>query len=267
MKQIAVGTLKGGTGKTMVLFNLAGILAETKKVLVIDVDPQSNFSDTAGIDVTDQYGMSIRHIFENPQIDPRKVIVYGPVEGLPKLDVIPSHILLTETEMNLAAKAGRELILAHYIEDNMDVFGEYDYILYDTNPSMGIVNQNAFLAADDIIIVSDIGRKSKVGTDLFMYLWDKVRKGLRKPENVRALIVNNYDKRLKQSEAIMEAYAQNEDLRDILVKTPIPARVAFKNTEFEYKPVNLTAEGTDGWKDANAAIRAVVEELYEKGVF
>ena len=66
MKTIAFGTLKGGTGKTTVAFNIGGILAEEHKVLFIDVDPQSNLSDNAGVDTTDQTGPTIRDVFEDP---------------------------------------------------------------------------------------------------------------------------------------------------------------------------------------------------------
>ena len=66
MKVLAFGTLKGGTGKTTVAYNIGGILAEEHKVLFIDVDPQSNLSDNAGIDTAVQDGGTIRDVFDNP---------------------------------------------------------------------------------------------------------------------------------------------------------------------------------------------------------
>ena len=180
MKVISCGTLKGGTGKTMVAFNIAGLLAENHKVLMIDNDPQCNLSDSAGIDTANQDIKSVRDIYEDPKVDPREIIFKSPVKELPNLDIIPSHLRLTGTEMQLVSRAGREQILGHYIEDNIDVFGQYDYIICDTNPSMGIVNQNAFLAAESIILVSDVSRKAVQGAQLFMYLWEESRSNLRK---------------------------------------------------------------------------------------
>lgn len=263
MKVISCGTLKGGTGKTMVTFNIAGVLAENYRVLMIDQDPQCNLSDSAGIDTADQDIKSVRDIYENPsRTNPRDIIVKAPVEALPNLDIIPSHLRLTGTEMQLVSRAGREQILGHYIEDHMDVFGEYDYIINDTNPSMGIINQNAFLAADSIILVSDVSRKAIQGAELFMYLWEESRANLRKADNVKALIINNFDKRLKLSSSLKEYYHDDEDFTNLLIDQPVPSRTKLKDTELEYAPINVLYPNSEECE----AFRTIVKELFEKGV-
>ena len=126
MKTIAFGTLKGGTGKTTVAFNIGGILAEDKKVLFIDVDPQSNLSDNAGIDTADQSGPTIRDVFEHPtQVKAETVITKAPIEQLPNLDIIAGHIRLTATEFQMVAQAGRERVLQKWIDRNRDVLEQY----------------------------------------------------------------------------------------------------------------------------------------------
>lgn len=263
MKVISCGTLKGGTGKTMVTFNIAGILAENHKVLMIDNDPQCNLSDSAGIDTADQDIKSVRDIYENPaKVDPRDIIIKAPVEQLPNLDIIPSHLRLTGTEMQLVSRAGREQILGHFIEDHMDVFGEYDYIINDTNPSMGIINQNAFLAAESIILVSDVSRKAVQGAQLFTYLWEESRSMLRKENNVKALIINNYDKRIGLSSQLKEYYREDEEFAELLVEQPVPNRVKLKDTELNYAPINVLYPASEECE----VFRNIVKELFEKGV-
>lgn len=262
MKIISCGTLKGGTGKTMVVYNIAGVLAENHKVLMIDNDPQCNLSDSAGIDTANQDIRSVRDIYEDPKVDPRTLIVKGPVEKLPNLDIIPSHLRLTGTEMQLVSRSGREQILGHYIEDHMDVFGEYDYIINDTNPSMGIINQNAFLAADSIILVSDVSRKAVQGAQLFMYLWEENRANLRKADNVKALIVNNYDQRINLSAQLKEYYEDDVEFSDLLISQPVPNRVKLKDTEMYYMPINVIHPKSEECE----VFRTIVKELCEKGV-
>ena len=259
MKTVAIGTLKGGPGKTTLVFNIAGVLAEKYKVLVVDFDPQCNLSSNAGVDITDQDRKSTRDIFENPRIDPADLVVSLPLG----FDIIPSHIKLTATELQLVGRSAREHIVQYYIEDNQKFFDGYDYILFDTNPSMGIVNQNAFLAADSIVLVSDVSDNGVQGVELFMYLWEECRTNLRMPDNVKALIVNNYDQRMNLSSELIEYCQDNDDLSPLLVLNPIPARVKLKETAVEHKPINELAADTD----ACVAIRGVVDELFKKEVF
>ena len=263
MKTIAFGTLKGGTGKTTVAFNIGGILAEEHKVLFIDVDPQSNLSDNAGIDTTDQSGPTIRDIFEDPaHVKAETVITKEPIWQLPNLDIISGHIRLTATEFQLVAQAGRERVLQKWIDRNRDVLDQYDYIIMDTNPSMGVVNQNAFMAANEIILVSDVSKKAIQGAQLFSYLWGEVCENMDIADKTSALVLNNCDKRIGLTRNIMEYYQEDEDFGKMILSNMIPARVDVKNTEVQYLPINLTAPNSDSCE----AFRAVVSELKERGV-
>lgn len=263
MRIIAFGTLKGGTGKTTVAFNVGGILAEEHKVLFIDTDPQSNLSDNVGVDTTDQYGATIRNVFDDPHhTTAEMVITKQPMWQLPNLDIIASHIRLTATELQLVATAGRERILQKWIDRNRDALSQYDYIIFDTNPSMGIVNQNAFMSADKIVLVSDVSKKAIQGAQLFTYLWGEVCENMDVDDKTSALILNNYDKRTRRSRDIKEYYQDDEDFGKIILNTIIPSRVDIKDTETQYLPINLTAPNSDSCE----AFRDVVSELREKGV-
>ena len=263
MKVIAFGTLKGGTGKTTVAYNVGGILAEEHKVLFMDMDPQTNLSDNAGVDTTDQDAPTIRDVFDHPgQVKPETVITHAPMWQLPNLDIVASHIRLTETELRLVATAGRERILQKWIERNRDVFEQYDYIILDTNPSMGIVNQNAFLAADSIVLVSDVSKKAIQGAQLFTYLWGEICETLEIEDKTNALVLNNCDKRIGLTRNIREYYQDDEDFGKIILNSMIPSRVDVKNTETKYLPINFTASGSD----SEEAFRSVIAEMKQRGV-
>ena len=263
MKTIAFGTLKGGTGKTTVAFNIGGILAEEHKVLFIDVDPQSNLSDNAGIDTTDQSGPTIRNVFEDPtHVRAESVITKAPIWQLPNLDIIAGHIRLTATEFQMVAMAGRERVLQKWIDRNRDVLDQYDYIIIDTNPSMGVVNQNAFMAADEIILVSDVSKKAIQGAQLFSYLWGEVCENMDIADKTSALVLNNCDKRIGLTRNIMEYYQEDEDFGRMVLENMIPSRVDVKNTEVKYLPINFTAPDSDSCE----AFRAVISELRERKV-
>lgn len=263
MRIVAFGTLKGGTGKTTVAFNIGGILAEEHKVLFIDVDPQSNLSDNAGIDTANQDGWTIRDVFNKPyETTASDVITKEPLWQFKNLDIIASHIRLTATELQLVATPGRERILQKWIERNRDELEQYDYIIIDTNPSMGIVNQNAFMAADKIILVSDVSRKAIQGAQLFTYLWGEVCENMDREDNTSALILNNCDNRIGLTKDIKDYYGKDEDFGKILLNTTIPSRVKIKNTETTALPINITAPTSD----ACEAFRTVVAELKERKV-
>lgn len=264
LKVISFGTLKGGTGKTTAAFNIGGILAEQYRVLFMDMDPQSNLSDNAGVDTTDQNGKTVRDIFDSlGAIKPEDVITKSPMWQLPNLDIISGHIRLTATELRLVSTAARERILERWIKKHSKALSEYDYILLDTNPSMGIINQNAFLASDSIVLVSDVSRKAVQGAELFTYLWDEVCEAMQLPGNVKALIINNYDKRLRLARDLREYYSEDEEFGQIVLQTVVPSRVDIKNTELKYLPINMIAPDSA----ACEAFFKVIEELRERGVF
>ena len=261
MQIITAGTLKGGTGKTATVFNLAGLLAENEPVLLIDCDPQTNLSLNCGVDITDARIKTVTEIFESGA-DAEELIFRRPVKELPNLDIIPSGILLAAAELKLMSVTGRESILKYYLQDNAAVFADYKYVMIDTSPSMSVINQNAFFAADAIILVSDISLNGIQGAELFIELWKTARRGLRKEDNVRALILNNFDRRIKLSSEMTEYASENESTKDILINTVIPASVQVKNCEIEHLPINLLHKNTPVHK----AYESVAAELKERGI-
>ena len=264
MKVVAVGTLKGGTGKTTVLFNVAGVLAKKYKVLLIDIDPQCNLSAACGVNIANKKRLSSRDIFrDDVDVTPEDIVVKQPIKELPNLDVIPSHMLMTAIEFFMVNRSAREWVLENYINDNKEFFDLYDYVLIDTNPSMGIVNQNAFTVADSIFLVTDISEDGIVGAELFSYLWEGIRKALRKPDNIKALVINNADRRISLTKELKEYCEDSDELLSLLVDDTIYAKAIYKDARISHLPVNVISGGREATKD----VEAVVNGLFEKGVF
>lgn len=272
MNIITMGTLKGGAGKTMNLFNIAGILAEKNKVLLIDVDPQCNLTSNCGVDIAQEEVNSIKDVFEkyNASEQPKAedVIIKTPIKELPGLDIIPSSILLFEVEEKITILEGRSFILKNFFRRNKEVLNQYDYVLIDTNPSMSVFNINAFYISDSILISTDVSSNSITGAELFCGLWDRKREQINqtaeipKEDNIAALLVGNFDKRMNLSEELIEYLHEQEFSKDIVIDTVIPATVRLKETEVEHYPVNILHKN----KPICKVYKKVIEELKERGI-
>lgn len=265
MKSIAFGTLKGGTGKTTSCFNLAGALAldPNNKILLVDGDPQCNLTNDIGIDCSDMDRNNIRTIFEDRRIDPSELIIQSPLEELSNIDIIPSNILLIKTEMQLVSTAGREKLLANYISRNEEFFSQYTHIIFDTNPNIGVINQNIFYFVDSIILVSDVSLNAIQGAELFSFLWDESVEALDIQNNIKALIINNFDKRINLAKDLQDYYLSEEEFKDILVETPIPGSVAMKDTSINHLPIVVLQPQ----HQAASAVKRIVKELIAREVF
>lgn len=272
-KIITFATLKGGAGKTMNLFNLAGVIAgRGKKVLLIDVDPQCNLSANCGIDVADMGFVTVKDIIANYQATEqpkaKDVIIRHPIEGLPSLDIIPSSILLFNVEESITILEGKTRILKNFINRNKNDLQEYDYIFLDTNPSMSVFNINAFYVADAIIISTDVSSNSISGAELFCGLWDAKREQInetaevRKEDNIEALLIGNYSKRSKLSKELLEYVHTADFSKDIVLDTIIPATVQLKDTEVSHTPINILHKGDK----AHQAYEDLADELIEKEI-
>ena len=265
MKSIAFGTLKGGTGKTTSCFNLAGALAlnPDNKILLIDGDPQCNLTNDIGIDCSDMERNNIRTIFENKKIEPSELIIQNTLDELPNIDIIPSNILLIKTEMQMVSIAGREKLLANYIERNLDFFSQYTPIIFETNPNLGVVNQNIFYFVNSIVLVSDVSLNAIQGAELFTFLWEENIEDLGIENNIRALIINNFDKRINLAKDLQDYYLSEEEFKDILIETPIPGSVAMKDTSINHAPIVVLQPQ----HQAANAVKKVVKELIAREVF
>lgn len=266
-KIILLAALKGGVGKTNLAFNIAGQLAcEGYNVLGIDNDLQGNLSNNCKIDRTNKNLKTLKDVYDTEiEVTLSEVIRKSPIPELPTLDVIPSSIMLHYIELRMGSVSGKEYLLHNFLEDNKDDLKHYDYIIIDTNPSMSAINQNAFIVADSICIVSDMEENALEGVDLFVGLWNNVRKSLRREDNVAGIIINAVDKRETTITSDFIEFIEkpeHEYMKPLLFDNIIPRDVKLKKTSKEKKPVCLLDRECRGY----VAIKDLVSEMKERGV-
>jgi chromosome partitioning protein len=182
-KVISISNHKGGVGKTTSAINIgAGLNKLGKKILLIDLDPQANLSQSLGL--TDQE----RNIYGALRGEYKLV----PIPVLKGLDLIPSTLDLSGAEVELSGEAGREYILRELLEP---VRNNYDYILIDSPPSLGLLTINSFTASDEVYIPLQAQYLALQGLAKLTEVIDKIKKRLNKELKVGGVIVTQYDSR------------------------------------------------------------------------
>jgi len=260
-KIITFATLKGGTGKTTSVFSLGGILGERGfNVLLVDMDPQANLTSNMGMDETAIGYMGIKNLIEDNRIFPEEVIVKAPIKELSKVDVIGSTVALTATEMVMIKKPNREFILSRYLERNKLFFERYDYILIDTNPSMSILNQNAFVVSDGIIVVGDFGVNALKGIELFLAIWGEIVEKLELPLNIEGILLNKHEKNELCREYI-EYCCEDEEIKRLLFNTYISKSSSIPEAELERRPINISSKNSKLYLEFDDFANELLERL------
>ena len=215
-KIIALANQKGGVGKTTTSMNLAASLATLeKKVLLIDADPQANSSSGLGIDPK-EIDCSIYDVLMNGK-DVREAIYTCDIEGL---DIIPAHIDLVGAEIEMLNLKNREKVLRNLLEP---VVQDYDFILIDCSPSLGLITVNALTAANSVIIPVQCEYFALEGISKLLNTIKIVKAKLNPALEIEGFLLTMYDSRLRLANLIYDEVKRH--FKELVFKTVIQRNV------------------------------------------
>lgn len=255
-KIISISNQKGGVGKTTTTVNLAaGLQANGKKVLCIDLDPQGNLSDYLGYQPDELPTMSdlMLCFANNSYVNPAEAIKTSSQNNL---DYIPSNIALSSAEFFLATCFAREKILKKILND--DNLKDYDYILIDCLPSLGILLVNALSAADSVIIPVQAQKFSLDGIKLFIPVFEQVKSNINEKLKIEGILATMIDN-TNMSKAVEDTLKQQ--FGELVFKNSIHRSVEATNSTYEC--LNLVAQKNSR---LGAEYLSLAQELIEREV-
>lgn len=239
-KVIAITNQKGGVGKTTTTVNLGvGLVKQGKRVLLIDADPQGSLTVSLGVRNPDELETSLSTIMQ-AVIDDSE-LPNGIIKNEEGIDLAPSNIELAGMEMRLFNTMSREYVLRQYINS---VKQDYDYILIDCMPSLGMMTLNTLAASDRVLIPAQPSYLSTKGLDLLLQSIVKVKKQLNPKLRIDGILLTMVDNRTRNARNTAEALRTGIGQHLRVFETEIPFSV--RATESSYEGKSIFAYDSEG---------------------
>lgn len=246
---IALANQKGGVGKTTTTMNLGASLATLEKsVLIVDADPQANASSGLGVDIK-EVEFSLYECIVN-KVDVRDAIYTTDIDNL---DIIPSHIDLVGAEIEMLNMEGREKILRQVLEPIRD---EYDYILIDCSPSLGLITVNALTAANSVIIPVQCEYFALEGISKLLNTIKIIKNKLNPMLEIEGFLLTMYDSRLRLANQIYDEVKRH--FQELVFKTVIQRNVKLSEAPSHGLPVILYDADSTGAKNHLALAQEII---------
>ena len=234
-RTIAICNQKGGVGKTVTAVNLGiGLARQGKRVLLVDVDAQGSLTASLGYQHPDQLEETLAtvlgKIIEDKPLEPGEGIIHQK-EGI---DLLPANIDLAAMEVTLVNIMSRETILREYLKTVRD---QYDVILLDCCPSLGMLTINALSAADEVLIPMQAHYLSLKGMEQLMRTIARVKRQINPKLTISGILITMADMRTTYSQGIMELLRDTYGGRLKIFDTVIPRSIRAAETSAEGKSI------------------------------